>query len=186
MVRGKLYNVKINAAVSVKSGKRKNTFRMRATVPVYERLAGLLDEMIQSRSLRAGDRMPSVREFSSQQRVSVPTALRAYVALETRGLIEAKPKSGFYVRARYADLVPQPTKSPAAPKPTVIGSDDPVASLLADNVKLVPFGAAIPGAELLPGIKLTRTMASIGRKLGARSIDYDPVPGSEELRRELA
>src|SRR5215472_15639207 len=168
MVRGKLYNVKISAAVSVKRRKRKNTFRMRQTVPVYERLAGLLDEMIQSCSLRAGDRMPSVRQFSLQQRVSVPTALRAYVALETRGLIEAKPKSGFYVRARYADLVPQPTKSPAAPKPTVIGSDDPVASLLADNLnsKLVPFGAALPGAELLPGIKLTRTMASIGRKLG--------------------
>ena len=161
---------------------------MRETIPVYERLAGLLDEMIQSRSLRAGDRMPSVRQFSSQQRVSLPTALRAYVALETRGLIEAKPKSGFYVRARHADLAPQPTKSPVAPKPTVIGSDDPVASLLADhaNSKLVPFGAALPGAELLPGIKLTRIMAGIGRRLGARSIDYDPTPGSETLRRELA
>lgn len=184
----KLYNMKFSAGVSVKSRKRKNTFHMRQTVPVYERLAGLLDEMIQSRSLRAGDRMPSVRQFSSQQRVSVPTALRAYVVLETRGLIEAKPKSGFYVRARFADLVPQPAKSSVAPKPTVIGSDDPVASLLADhaNTKLVPFGAALPGAELLPGIKLTRTMASIGRKLGARSIDYDPIPGSEVLRRELA
>jgi len=50
--------------------------------------------------------MPSVRRFSSQQGVSVPTALRAYVTLETRGLIEARPKSGFYVRARQADLRP--------------------------------------------------------------------------------
>lgn len=161
---------------------------MPETLPVYERLAGLLDDMIQSRSLRAGDRMPSVRQFSLQQRVSVPTALRAYVALETRGLIEAKPKSGFYVRARQADFAPEPTKSPVTPKATVVGSDDPVASLLSDhcNSRLVPFGAALPSAELLPGIKLTRTMAAIGRKLGARSIDYDMAPGTETLRRELS
>src|SRR5262249_15679005 len=39
---------------------------------------------------------------------------------------------------------------------------------------------------LLPGVKLTRTMAAIGRRLGPKSIDYDPVPGSVALRRELA
>lgn len=84
--------------------------------PVYQRLAGLLEEMIENRSLRAGDRMPSVRQFSAQQRVSVPTALQAYVTLETRGLIVARPKSGFYVRARQADLTPEPMKLSAAPK----------------------------------------------------------------------
>src|SRR5262245_3486753 len=161
---------------------------MRETVPVYERLAGLLNDMIQSSSLRAGDRMPSVRKFSLQQRVSVPTALRAYVTLETRGLIEARPKSGFYVRARQADLTPEPMQSSSAPRATAIVNQDPVELLLADhaNSKLVPFGAALPSAALLPGIKLTRTMAAIGRRLGAKSIDYDPVPGCESLRRELA
>jgi DNA-binding transcriptional MocR family regulator len=156
--------------------------------PVYQRLAGLLEEMIQSRSMRAGDRLPSVRQFSSQQRVSVPTALRAYVTLETRGLIEARPKSGFYVRPTLADLTPEPNHSSIAPKITTLGSADPVESLLADhaNSELVPFGAALPSAHLLPGIKLTRTMAAIGRRLGANSIGYDLAPGHETLRRELA
>src|SRR5579863_1953817 len=184
----KLFNLKFGATVSVKSAQKRNICQMHQTVPVYERLAGLLEDMIESRSLRVGDRMPSVRQFSSQQGVSVPTGLRAYVTLETRGLIEAKPKSGFYVRARFADLTPQPTKSSAAPKVTVVESDDPVTALLADhsNFRLVPFGAALPSADLLPGIKLTRTMAAIGRKLGARSINYDMAPGNETLRRELA
>lgn len=156
--------------------------------PVYQRLAGLLEEMIQNRSLRAGDRMPSVRQFSLQQRVSVPTALQAYVTLETRGLVEARPKSGFYVRARFADLTPEPVKSSIAPKITTIGNLDPVEALLGDhaNSKLVPLGAALPSADLLPGIKLTRAMAAIGRRLGADSIGYDMCPGSEILRRELA
>ncbi|HTR41776.1 MAG TPA: PLP-dependent aminotransferase family protein [Pseudomonadales bacterium] len=157
-------------------------------VPKYQQLAGVLEEMIQSRSLRAGDRIPSVRQFGMQQRVSVPTAMQAYTTLETRGLIEARPKSGFYVRARFADLTPEPMKSSIAPKITVLGDPDPMESLLADhaNSKLVPLGAALPSAELLPGIKLIRTMAAIGRRLGANSIDYDVAPGSEVLRRELA
>jgi DNA-binding transcriptional MocR family regulator len=166
---------------------------MRQTVrdddgPVYQRLAGLLENLIQSHSLRAGDRMPSVRQFSSQQRVSVPTALQAYVTLETRGLIVARPKSGFYVRARRADLTPEPMKSTVAPKSPAFVGVDPMEALLADhaNSKLVPFGAALPSADLLPGIRLTRTMAAIGRRLGANSVDYDMVPGNETFRRELA
>jgi len=114
--------------------------------------------------------------------------LRAYVTLETRGLIEARPKSGFYVRARQADLTPEPVKNTAQPKITALRNEDPAAALFADltNSKLVPFGAALPSAALLPGIKLTRTMAAIGRRLGANSIGYDASPGSEALRRELA
>ncbi len=156
--------------------------------PLYRRLAGLLEEMIQSRSLRSGDRMPSVRQFSSQQRVSVPTALQAYVTLETRGLIEARPKSGFYVRARLADLTPEPVTSSLAPKITAVGNPDPGEALLAGRAdsKLVPLGGALPSPDLLPGIKLMRSMAAIGRRLGVDSVGYDMAPGSEILRRELA
>jgi DNA-binding transcriptional MocR family regulator len=156
--------------------------------PIYQRLAGLLEDMIQSRSLRAGDRMPSVRQFSSQQGVSVPTVLRAYVTLETRGLIEARPKSGFYVRARQADLTPESMKSAISSKITALENPDPLEALMADhaNSKLVPFGAALPSADLLPGIKLTRTMAAIGRRLGANNVNYDATSGNEALRRELA
>jgi DNA-binding transcriptional MocR family regulator len=61
-------------------------------------------------------------------------------------------------------------------------------SLLADqaNAKLVHLGAALPSPELLPGVKLARTMAAIARKMGAASTRYDVAPGSEALRHELA
>lgn len=156
--------------------------------PKYQRLANVLEEMIQSTSLRAGDRMPSVRKFSLQHRVSVPTALQAYATLETRGLIEARPKSGFYVRVRQAAIAPEPIHFSGAPKIVVPENPDPVEALLGDhaNSKLVPLGAALPKPDLLPGTKLTRTMAAIGRRLGANSVDYDICPGSIHLRRELA
>lgn len=154
--------------------------------PLYQQLADSLQGLIQDRSLRAGDRMPSVRQFSRQQRVSVPTALHAYVTLEARGLIEARPKSGFYVRAR--DLTPEPMKSAAPPRIAELRDPDPVEFLLADyaDPRLVPLGAALPSADLLPGIRLTRTMAAIGRRLGPASVGYDMTPGSAVFRRELA
>jgi DNA-binding transcriptional MocR family regulator len=156
--------------------------------PVYQKLAGMLEGMIRDRSLRAGDRMPSVRHFSSQQGVSIPTALQAYVTLESRGMIEARPKSGFYVRARQCDTVPQPQSSGQPPKVTTFAHTDPLVSFLADQAdpKLIPFGAGVPSAELQPGVKLARTMASIARKMGASGVKYDIVPGCEMLRRELS
>jgi DNA-binding transcriptional MocR family regulator len=156
--------------------------------PVYQKLANLLEAMIQDRSLRPGDRVPSVRRFSSQQRVSVPTALQAYATLETRGLIEARPKSGYFVRARQANRIPGPRPHAAAPKITVLTKTDPVQSLLSDHTdtRLVPLGAALPANALLPGVKLSRAMAAIARRLGTASVAYDMPPGSETLRREIA
>jgi DNA-binding transcriptional MocR family regulator len=157
--------------------------------PVYLRLANTLESLIADRSLRPGDRVPSVRVFSRQQRVSVPTALHAYATLETRGLLEARPKSGFYVRARRSDLIPEPAMlAPAAPRIITWEGGDPVASLLADHAdaRLVPLGAALPSVELLPGVKLAQITSAIARRLGARSIAYDMTPGHESLRRELS
>lgn len=156
--------------------------------PVYQQLAGLLENLIRSRSLRSGDRVPSVRQFSRQQRVSVPTALQAYATLETRGLIAARPKSGFFVRPQQADLVREPNHVATLPKVTDLARLDPLDSMLSDhgNPKLVPLGAAVPSGELLPAEKLARTMGAIARKLGPRSIAYDMAPGSEILRREIA
>jgi DNA-binding transcriptional MocR family regulator len=129
-----------------------------------------------------------VRQFSRQQRVSVPTALQAYATLETRGLIAARPKSGFFVCPRQADLVREPSYAITRSKVTDLPEISPIDSLLADhsNQQLVPLGAAVPSGDLLPGEKLARTIGSIARRLGPRSIVYDPSPGSEMLRREIA
>ncbi len=156
--------------------------------PAYMRLARLLEGMISARALKPGDRIPSVRHFSEQQRVSVPTALQAYATLETRGLIEARPKSGFYVRHRQAMSVPQPKGCRERPRVMGLAGVDPLEALMADltDPGLVPLGAALPSAELLPGRVLTRALGVIGRRMGAASVQYDMCPGSEVLRQELA
>lgn len=158
------------------------------TEPLYVALAGRLEGMISSRSLRPGDRMPSVRHFAKQQRVSVPTAMHAYATLETRGLVEARPKSGFFVRSRSADFVRDPGVHAPAPKVTDFAEMDLLDSVIAaqSNPNLLPLGMALPDPKLLPGEKLSRIMAAEGRKLGVHSTDYDIPPGCECIRRELA
>lgn len=166
---------------------------MRSTVrnnsgPVYRQLADMLALMIEQQSLRPGTRMPSVRQLSAQQCVSIPTALQAYVTLEARGLVEARPKSGFYVRARLLNRAPQTKKPSGVFKITDFAHTDPFSSLLSDfgDSELAPLGGAVPSAGLLPGAKLAGIMATAARRLKTAGNTYDMPPGALALRQELA
>lgn len=50
------------------------------------------------RDVYARSRLPAIRRCASHHQVSVNTVLSAYRILEDRGLIEARPQSGYYVR----------------------------------------------------------------------------------------
>lgn len=155
---------------------------------LYEQVARELEKQIRTGALRPGDRVPSVRRASEQHRVSVTTAVQAYVSLENRGLIEARPKSGFYVRVQRREQFLEPKISRPGKGATSVG----VGSLLTrlfDATRMpgvVPFGAALPSPELLPVTKLNRMLAAIARRSGARGLSYDMPPGADSLRREVA
>ncbi len=156
--------------------------------PLYRQIADRMESMIESGSLRAGDRIPSVRQLSLQHRVSVPTVMQAYTLLESQYLIEARPKSGFYVRPRFAKKLLEPAK---AKHDSDVSSLTGFASVLsmADDMThpaMAPFGPAIPGDELLPMDKLMRLTANVLRRSPSASINYDPAPGSLLLRKELS
>src|SRR5437867_795284 len=98
--------------------------------PLYLQVARNLEDQIQQGAFRTGDQIPSVRELSRQRRVSVATVLQAYFWLENKGWIEARPKSGFYVRTPARNLNPVPVFRPAAAKPTPVTTSDLVADLM--------------------------------------------------------
>src|SRR5690606_38450439 len=64
---------------------------------LYEQLAADVERLIADGTLRAGDRLPSVRELRQRRRVSQATVLQAYSVLERRALIECRPRSGYFV-----------------------------------------------------------------------------------------
>ncbi|MDB6079259.1 MAG: Transcriptional regulator, GntR family domain / Aspartate aminotransferase, partial [Akkermansiaceae bacterium] len=156
--------------------------------PLYQQIASRLEGLIQSGSLRAGDRVPSVRQFGQQQGVSVPTVMQAYTLLESQRLIEARPKSGFYVSARLSKTLAEPSLPKHKPEMATLDTFQFILSTtrpLNDSWR-VPLGTAVPSDELMPLEKLAKVTAAVVRKSPAASFRYDPAPGSLPLRKELA
>src|SRR5947199_10500768 len=83
---------------------------------LYKQVALRISELIEHGTLRPGERVPSVRRCSEQQNVSITTVTQAYRLLENRGIIEARPQSGYYVRAQRWSPPPEPEKSTPAPR----------------------------------------------------------------------
>ena len=71
----------------------------------YQELAERLAELIQQGTYPPGTRIPSVRQMSQQQNLSISTVLQAYSLLERQGLIESRPQSGYYVRAQHRGTI---------------------------------------------------------------------------------
>lgn len=63
----------------------------------YAALAHWLANGIHDGVLRSGDRLPSVRQLCQSHGVSPGTVQRALHLLEDRGLIESRPRAGFFV-----------------------------------------------------------------------------------------
>ena len=78
-----------------------------ARLPAYLALANALEIQIQTDVFRVGDRLPSVRSLCNDYRLSVETVLHTLRVLEDRGLIQARPRSGFYVSFR--NQLPEPS-----------------------------------------------------------------------------
>src|SRR5437870_4385296 len=154
---------------------------------LYDRVVSRISRLIEQGTLRPGDRVPSIRKLSSNDGVSVSTVLQAYLVLESKGLIEAKPQSGFYVRPR-RDLPAEPKPSQPPPTVTRVGVSQLVSQIIgaARNPQMINFGAATPSTDLLPVKRLNRILAMLAHRYDAVGINYDFPPGYEPLRRQIA
>ena len=65
--------------------------------PLYRRLADAIADRIARQELAAGDRLPPQREIAKVLGINVTTVTRALLALQQRGLIEARPGRGTIV-----------------------------------------------------------------------------------------
>jgi DNA-binding transcriptional MocR family regulator len=155
---------------------------------LYEQIANKIAVLIEKKTFRPGEKVPSVRRMSLQENVSISTVLQAYVLLEDRGLIEARPQSGYYVRLQRRSLPPEPVTSTPSASATRVNVSELVASIHDANTRrdIVPFGAATPSPELLPIRKLNRILAAIARDSDGDEHSYGMMQGSEELRHQIA
>jgi DNA-binding transcriptional MocR family regulator len=153
---------------------------------LYESVASDISTLIRSGTLLPGDRVPSVRRLSHQKRVSISTVLQAYRVLENRGMIEARPQSGYYVRRPRPAVELAITNPPGRPRP--VGVHDLVSRVLAavNDPRVIKLGAALPGHDLLPAARLRRMLSANARRRPETLTTYAVPPGRDELRRRIA
>src|SRR5436190_1774758 len=133
---------------------------------LYEALAAEFEESIRNAVLRAGDKLPSVRQTSRSRKVSASTVFQAYYLLEGRGLIRARERAGYFVAPSVRASMAQPAV-PSAPRDESVSVD--VSAMVVDILASVrtrsvaPFGSAFPSPELFPFARLGRSLASTAR-----------------------
>ena len=155
---------------------------------LYLELADRTAVLIRDGVLRVGDRLPSVRQACRAHGVSPVTVTQAYHLLESRGLIEARPKSGYFVRPRIAARLAEPAMTRPDGGETALEVSDFIFQIL-DSVRdpsVVPLGSSFPSPYLFPLDRLGRFLASAARRLDPLATATDLPPGNDELRRQIA
>jgi DNA-binding transcriptional MocR family regulator len=156
--------------------------------PLYRELAAQLAAAMRDGSLRVGDRVPSVRRLARRHQVSIATAIQALRHLESQRLVEARPRSGFFVARQPRELQePRSSRPPLAARFVVTPSlqRDYIEAFLAPGT--VHLGPVVPPPALFPGKQLARQIAAVARRKPSLTVAY-PVysNGTEELRRVIA
>ncbi|WP_145515204.1 aminotransferase-like domain-containing protein [Yersinia massiliensis] len=150
----------------------------------YLQVAETLAQAIEKGSLLAGSRLPSVRSYAQNQQVSINTVVAAYRTLEDRGLIEARPQSGFYVCSPSTAVVP--TATVGKPVDEVLDLIDTVFAAQ-QNARFTNISLACPQTgDFYPSAKLGRIMASLLRREPQLISQYALPPGSQRLRQQIA
>jgi len=155
---------------------------------LYLQVANGVERMITDDILKIGDKLPSVRLLSEEYGISMGTAFQAYYHLEGKGLIESRPKSGYYVRfnfRRFPDLPkviqPEPVSSEVSVKETINSIYGDIASHIKMN-----FAIAVPDASLLPTAKINKSVIQALRKSKDHCIAYENTQGNIDLRKQIA
>jgi DNA-binding transcriptional MocR family regulator len=155
---------------------------------LYVRVAETIGHLIDQGVWQPGERIPSVRQLSREHRVSLSTCLEAYYFLERRGTIEARPKSGYYVRPQFRNSrLPVPEKTISAEQSQEVDVIKPLTAILqAQGSQQLPFAVARPSFELLPTARLNQAVRQALRTNPAAGIGYEQTAGNDLLRRQIA
>ncbi|MGZ3237469.1 MAG: aminotransferase-like domain-containing protein [Burkholderiaceae bacterium] len=153
----------------------------------------LVDQIVQSvgariddKLLRAGARMPSIRQFADTHKVSRFTVVEAYDRLVAKGCLESRRGSGFYVRERSPMI-----NTSSANK---LSTDAPPRQLdvvwLVRNMFRQQPPQKMPGSGLLPsdwldGDLIANALRAVSRQNQNLLLHYGTPQGFLPLRQQL-
>lgn len=148
-----------------------------------------------SGSLGTGQRIPSVRAMAHQMSVSVMTVLEGYRRLEDQGLIECRPRSGYFLLARPSakrrvdpQFAPVPCEEaiPSRIHPSRLPEWAQVFLRLTQQSDLLPLGQGTPIPDPSTTEALGRHLARAIRNGGGGAFQTPGCEGQEALREQLS
>src|SRR6478736_6345916 len=98
----------------------------------YMEVADRIETLIEKKVLKVGDKLLSVRALSKEQGISLSTAFQAYYLLESKGLIEARPQSGYYVKYSPEHILELPKVSDPVDDAVPVSVDEMINIVYAD------------------------------------------------------
>jgi DNA-binding transcriptional MocR family regulator len=153
---------------------------------LYLEIANNVEHQIKNDILKVSDKLPSLRTICSEKGVSLSTATQAYLELESRGLIESRPQSGYYVSYAHKYFKNIPSTS----QPLVTNaSEDPeeiINKITTNAAKATVFlSSGVPALSLLPVAKLNKAMIQAIRQMPDSGINYERY-GNPKLKKQIA
>jgi len=155
---------------------------------LYVQVAVGIEKMIADDVLKIGDKLPSVRMLSEEYGISMGTAFQAYYHLEGKGLIESRPKSGYYVRFNHRRFPEMPKQIRPEPISHDVSVKEMISSIYMDiaSSDVINFALAVPDISLLPAAKLNKSVVHALRNTKDHGINYEHTQGNLELRKQIA
>ena len=154
----------------------------------YIDVAERIETLIANGVLKVGDKLLSVRALSKEQGISLSTAFQSYYHLESKGLIEARPQSGYYVKYSPQHILDIPNCCEPLDDAVPVSVDEMISSVYHDlnNDKLIHFSLGVPSITLLPTAKLNKAVTQAIRDSKTSCMGYEHIQGNLELRRQIA
>ncbi len=154
---------------------------------LYQQVIDLIQVMQSSGTLNPGDKLPSLRKLSNQLGVSIPTVKQAYIELERLGKVEARAKSGYYLKV--AGLgISSPKRANFVRRPVAVRCQTLVeeAYQAVHSPNCIPLGISHPVMASPPDKTLARIMRRVLNQAGSKAMAYGPMDGYLPLKRLLA
>ncbi len=155
---------------------------------LYQQVAERIETLIYNGVLKTGNKLISVRALSREQGISMSTAYKAYSELEMRGLIEARPKSGYYVKYIPSQL---PRIEEVKEQGLTLKKMDvqEMITLVFKNLSqsgVIRLSLAAPDVSLLPLAKLNKSLIEVVRQSPTGCVHYENIQGNVLLRQQIA
>ncbi|PWY31050.1 PLP-dependent aminotransferase family protein [Vibrio vulnificus] len=147
---------------------------------IYRALANQFIREIETGKLAEGNRMPSLRQLSKQQGVSMSTAVSCYQELESQGWIHARPQAGYYV-------APQRSKHKTPEWAQFVSQVSTVnQSFAIHSPHNGPLGISSTNIDETALNELERSFRRASRRIGKRLNQYPNTRGEPSLRHALS